>query len=151
VTSEKSFGSNIASASDVEEYTSDVLKQCPSDTYVIVNQPGVSIADFTADTTPHLTRWASAAKISTRRVTENVRGLVDLERIRTSLEKQCKTSVLELEGSGSRNQFRSQWFVLTAASDVLPSKNELPQIITLNLPTPSLMREKRTAEISAHG
>ena len=90
----------MARAADVDAYVADTLEGCPSDAYIIVSQPGVSIADFTQNTAAHFARWIRGAdsKIKTSTVTENVHGVSDVAVLQSHLEKQCKANAIEIDG-----------------------------------------------------
>lgn len=82
----------------------DRLESCSYNTYIVVSQPSVSIADFSddANSAPHLQRWAansSSGSATSSTVYTEVLGAVDSEAIVEQLQRQCKGSIEDVDGS----------------------------------------------------
>lgn len=83
----------VASAAKVDSYVASLVEGCSSDTYIIVSQPGASIADFSQQSTPHLRRKLSGGDQQTKSTVtvSNVLGSVSSKDMLSGLKKQCKS------------------------------------------------------------
>lgn len=93
----------IATARDVQARIEDLAKSCPSDSYIVVSQPGVSAADFAGrQTTPHLRRRLGGEDKTVKSSVQvrDVVGQVSGSEAATLLSKSCG-SLVELDGSGT--------------------------------------------------
>ncbi|GAM88793.1 hypothetical protein ANO11243_068270 [Dothideomycetidae sp. 11243] len=128
---------NIATALKVKEHVLSVLQDCPSDVYLVINQPGISARDFADEaSTPHLRRRLSGTdgSLQTRIILDSVVGDVGATGLVAQLSKHCKADVIALTEQR------------LAASDAF-----LPQIITIDLPEPSSEWPRRPEELGKHG
>lgn len=127
---------NIATALKVKEHVLSVLQDCPSDVYLVINQPGISARDFADEaSTPHLRRRLSGTdgSLQTRIILDSVVGDVGATGLVAQLSKHCKADVIALTEQR------------LAASDAF-----LPQIITIDLPEPSSEWPRRPEELGKH-
>ena len=91
----------VATSSSVQDYVQDALAGCQSDTYILVNQPAVSAADFSTTThaTIHLRQRMTGGDqgIKTRKTVSNVLGQVALGEVERSLIERCGATSLVLD------------------------------------------------------
>ncbi|KAF1984586.1 BIG1-domain-containing protein [Aulographum hederae CBS 113979] len=95
-------GSQLGLASNVQTKLSNSLEICPSDSYVIVSQPGVSASDFTAKTSaPNLRRWVHGAeeKVKSAWTVPEVYGQLDADKLARSLANKCGVQVVDVDAS----------------------------------------------------
>ncbi|KAL8811297.1 MAG: hypothetical protein Q9200_001908 [Gallowayella weberi] len=94
----------ITSASTLSETLTSQLSTCPSDTYIIVTQPGVHAEDYTDRySAPHLRRKVLGEDESVRSTMSvtDVLGDVDTGKIIGILEEKCGAVVLKVDASTS--------------------------------------------------
>lgn len=93
---------NVISAQSLQESVEQQLKGCPSNTYVVVSQPGISTNDLTVSkSTPHLRRRLSGKDDNVKSIfaAKNVVGDVDGMALVASITRECHTkSTLLLDG-----------------------------------------------------
>ncbi|KAH0006434.1 BIG1-domain-containing protein, partial [Aureobasidium melanogenum] len=93
---------NVISAQSLQESVEHQLKGCPSNTYVVVSQPGISTNDLTVSkSTPHLRRRLSGKDDNVKSIfaAKNVVGHVDGMALVASITRECHTkSTLLLDG-----------------------------------------------------
>jgi hypothetical protein len=83
---------NVASAQTLKKSIEHQLKDCPSNTYVVVSQPGVSPNDLSVSkSTPHLRRRLSShdAKVKSLYTVKNVVGDVNAMSLVGMVEASC--------------------------------------------------------------
>ncbi|THV79786.1 BIG1-domain-containing protein [Aureobasidium pullulans] len=88
----KSLDANIISAQSLEKGIEHLVKDCPSDTYVFVSQPGVSTNDLTVSkSTPHLRRRLSGKDENVKSVlaVKDVVGEVDAMKLVSKVHLGC--------------------------------------------------------------
>lgn len=93
----KSLDANIISAQSLEKGIEHRIKDCPSDTYVVVSQPGVSTNDLTVSkSTPHLRRRLSGKDEHVKSVlaVKNVVGDVDAMKLVSVITRECDKETL---------------------------------------------------------
>ncbi|KAF2084132.1 BIG1-domain-containing protein [Saccharata proteae CBS 121410] len=130
-------GAGIVSSSLAGQEVANQLSGCPSDSYVVVNQPGVSSVDFShTSSAPHLRRRIAnenGALESVSVVPEVVGGISAMEVVNV-LEKNCKAARLELD-----------------ASDGYVSIEEtVPQVIKVEFSALPSSPEERLSELGKH-
>ncbi|KAG9528879.1 BIG1-domain-containing protein, partial [Aureobasidium melanogenum] len=93
---------NVISAQSLQESVEHQLKGCPSNTYVVVSQPGISTNDLTVSkSTPHLRRRLSGKddNVKSNFAAKNVVGDVDGMALVAFITRECHTkSTLLLDG-----------------------------------------------------
>ncbi|KAL8645413.1 MAG: hypothetical protein Q9226_007318 [Calogaya cf. arnoldii] len=92
----------IASASTVQETIISQFSKCPSDTYIIVSQPGVHAEDYSDRyAAPHLRRKVSGEdeRIRSTMSVTDVLGQVNAEEIVASVEERCGAALLRIDAS----------------------------------------------------
>ncbi|KAG9526135.1 BIG1-domain-containing protein, partial [Aureobasidium melanogenum] len=98
----KDANMNVISAQSLQESVEHQLKGCPSNTYVVVSQPGISTNDLTVSkSTPHLRRRLSGKDDNVKSIfaAKNVVGDVDGMALVASITRECHTkSTLLLDG-----------------------------------------------------
>ncbi|KAI4716874.1 BIG1-domain-containing protein [Aureobasidium sp. EXF-10727] len=98
----KNANVNVISAQSLQESIEHQIKGCPSNTYVVVSQPGVDTNDLTlSKSTPHLRRRLEAKndKVKSVFAAKNVVGHVDARALVASINRECNTaSTLLLSG-----------------------------------------------------
>jgi hypothetical protein len=98
----KNANVNVISAQSLKESFDHQIKGCPSGTYLVVSQPGVSTDDLTVSkSTPHLRRRLAGKDKDVKSVfaAKNVVGHVDAMNMVASINRECNTrSTLLLDG-----------------------------------------------------
>ncbi|KAL8692011.1 MAG: hypothetical protein Q9224_004047, partial [Gallowayella concinna] len=92
----------IISASTLLETLTPQLSTCPSDTYIIVTQPGVHAEDYSDRySAPHLRRkvLGEDERVRSTMSVMDVLGDVDAEKIVGMLEERCGAVVLKVDAS----------------------------------------------------
>ncbi|KAL8770763.1 MAG: hypothetical protein Q9209_003630 [Squamulea sp. 1 TL-2023] len=121
----------IAPASIVQNTVATQLWRCPSDTYIVVTQPGVYAEDYSDQyAAPHLRRKISGedGRIRSTMSVMDVLGEVDTEMIERVVKKQCGAALLRVDASTGS---------FTIADD------PKPRIIHVDFPTlPSASKER---------
>ncbi|KAG9639575.1 BIG1-domain-containing protein, partial [Aureobasidium melanogenum] len=85
---------NVISAQSLQESVEHQIKGCPSNTYVVVSQPGISTNDLTVSkSTPHLRRRLSGKDDNVKSIfaARNVVGDVDGMALVASITRECHT------------------------------------------------------------
>jgi len=93
-------GKQIALGEDIQSSISQILSSCPSNTYVVVKQPGVDASDFQRESVvPFLSTWFSQTDgkgaVSSVAVPQ-VRGQIDADMVSGMLEKKCKAKPMRV-------------------------------------------------------
>lgn len=92
----------IVSASSLSKIVLLELRKCPSDTYVIVSQPGVNVADYhDRFSAPHMRRNIAGDNKNVRSsmTVSNVLGTLDAGNISKEVQEKCGADVLHLDAS----------------------------------------------------
>ncbi|CAN6657770.1 hypothetical protein TRVA0_030S00628 [Trichomonascus vanleenenianus] len=84
---------------EVQKALSKMLAACPSDTYLLIDQPGLELEDMQELITPGgSVLWYELRKFASRSATlfsfPRLDGPVSLDRIQRNLEKQCRTKTI---------------------------------------------------------
>jgi hypothetical protein len=83
---------------------SDTLSSCPSDTYIVVKQPGVDASDFQQEgVAPHLAKWWSPSggkRTASSAAVMQVQGEVDGDAVSQMLAEKCNAKEIRLNGYG---------------------------------------------------
>ncbi|GAB7349649.1 hypothetical protein MBLNU459_g0325t1 [Dothideomycetes sp. NU459] len=130
----------VASATDVEAHINSLLKGCSPDTYVVVSQPGVSIADFSSEQfAPHLRRRLVGDDKQTQSLVRvsNVLGQISSRNVLVGLEQQCKSS------KGSYNLV-----TVDAERGTIPHFATMPEAISIAFPSLPAGKADRAAALS---
>ncbi|KAK4983326.1 hypothetical protein LTR66_008866 [Elasticomyces elasticus] len=134
IVSDELASAQVASAKTLESQLLDVARLCISNSYVVVEQPGVSATDFASSTsTPHLQRILGGATSAfyTAVTIPDVIGRVDAGAIVSTLGDVCKAVVVDVDGSsgivpdqdaGSRQVFRVHLSALPTHAEERASK-----------------------------
>lgn len=88
------------------------VQDCPSNVYVLVSQPDVTIEDFAdKDATRHLRhrvqRKNDAVKSAT--IIPEVFGTLDVERIQSYLRETCRASVMDVDATCIRSTLSNDY------------------------------------------
>jgi len=98
----KNANVNVISAQSLKESFDHQIKGCPSGTYLVVSQPGVTADDLTVSkSTPHLRRRLAGKDKDVKSVyaAKNVVGHVDAMALVASINRECNTKfTLGLDG-----------------------------------------------------
>ncbi|CAI7586989.1 unnamed protein product [Penicillium bialowiezense] len=92
----------IQTGASVLENLSSSLSTCPSDYYVVVNQPGVHASDFsTRKSAPRLgaKMLGKDSSIRSKMSVDEVAGLVEPKQVKALLETKCKAQTTVIDGS----------------------------------------------------
>ncbi|KAL9124384.1 MAG: hypothetical protein Q9217_006278 [Psora testacea] len=106
---------NIVSASSLRSIIAPQLEKCPSDSYIIVSQPGVSVADYhNGQSTPILRRMVMGddKNIRSSIAVQDVKGTISPEELSAMVQTKCGAGHLRVDAS---NAF------LASVLDLLPS------------------------------
>ncbi|KAF1815993.1 BIG1-domain-containing protein [Eremomyces bilateralis CBS 781.70] len=111
----------LQSGSSVLSSTKDVLSTCPSDTYILISQPGTSPLDFTdGDATPHLRKLLQkdTDRVRSSATIPNVLGSVDVNELAQWLSQKCHARIDDIDVNAY----------------ISPSQSELPRVIKAEFP-----------------
>ncbi|KAH7062089.1 BIG/ATPase V1 complex, subunit S1 [Macrophomina phaseolina] len=125
---------NIVSSSSATRSVENLLHGCPSESYVVVNQPGVSPTDFDNKwSAPWLrSRFQNTeAGVSTGSINEVVGG-TNAEDVAQHIEKQCKATRMNVD----------------ASSGYISLDDEFPRVIKLDFVAPSVDSEERASALT---
>ncbi|KAI4278326.1 MAG: hypothetical protein LQ337_001095 [Flavoplaca oasis] len=126
----------IAAASTLQETITSQLSKCPSDTYVVVTQPGVHAEDYSDRyAAPHLRRKISGEdeRIRSTLTVTDVHGGINTEAIIGLVEEQCGAGLLRVDASTGS---------FTIGDD------PKPRIINVDFPAlPSTSKEQRASKL----
>ncbi|OCK77432.1 BIG1-domain-containing protein [Lepidopterella palustris CBS 459.81] len=92
----------LVASTSVTKQIFESLKDCPSSTYIIVEQDGVSSADYSdRRSTPSLSRWLGGEdkSILSAAIIPDVIGNVDIESISAYLFKQCGAASFRIDSA----------------------------------------------------
>ena len=92
----------IASAASISSTVISELEKCPSDTYIVVSQPGVNAADYAdPSSAPYLRKRISGedTRVRSSFTVADVLGEVDADRLVGAVETKCGASVLSVDAS----------------------------------------------------
>lgn len=98
----QSENKHILSATSIQKSIESQLTACPSDSYVLVNQPGASTEGYTsADPVPHMRAKLSGAdeKIRSRIIVDAVHGGIDVRSMSTLLQEKCGAVPIRIDAS----------------------------------------------------
>lgn len=146
----------IKSGTSLLEDLSTSLNTCPSDYYVVVNQPGVHSSDFTTrKSAPRLgaKMLGKDKSIRSKMTVNEVAGLVDAKELRGLLEKKCKAQTTAIDGSCELLRWLMTTRVqeLTATAGSYPTSFEKgPRVISVDFPMLSLDSD-RAQQLSDNG
>jgi hypothetical protein len=98
--------SQLASSSALTAQVSQALLSCPSDTYIIISQPGVSASDFSAgESSPNLRQYLNkTAGVAETWTVAEVAGVLDAKSIEKQVEEKCKADVLRIDATSMFRQ-----------------------------------------------
>ena len=122
----------ITTASSLSSSLRSELKRCPSNVYVIAQQPGVSSADFTTSgATPHLKRWVSGHEetVGSSFGISEVIGSMEIASLEQILEQDCGAVTIEMDAS-------------TGLVDI--AKAAKPRVIKVAFQVPAKGEQRRT-------
>ncbi|KAL8996682.1 MAG: hypothetical protein Q9169_003854 [Polycauliona sp. 2 TL-2023] len=126
----------IASASTVQEKITSQLSKCPSDTYIVVTQPGVHAEDYSDRyAAPHLRRKVSGedGRIRSTMSVADIFGDINAEEIVRMVEETCGAASLKVDASTGS---------FTIGDD------PTPRIINVDFPAlPSAGKEQRASKL----
>ncbi|KAF2429849.1 BIG1-domain-containing protein [Tothia fuscella] len=127
----------LTSSSSLNSKLSASLDKCPSDTYIIVSQPGVTATDYSAKlSSPHLGHWLNRTEkqVHSTLIVPEVAGDLDAHAISKSLEDKCKAEVLKAD----------------AATGTIPNDGNFPRIVRIEFsPLPTVPSE-RISKLAEH-
>lgn len=112
---------HIVSAASLSTTITSELHKCPSDTYVIVSQPGVNAADFhDRFSAPHLRQNIAEDKknIRSSMIVSNVLGALDVNSMSKEVQEKCGAEVLHVDAS-------SKWSRVVSQPPRVQNKNHL--------------------------
>lgn len=92
----------IVSAASLSNTINSELRKCPSDTYVIVSQPGVNAADYhDYFSAPHMRQNIAGDNKHIRSSTtvSDVLGALDVESMSKVVQEKCGAEVLHVDAS----------------------------------------------------
>ena len=131
--------SQLQSGSKLTSSLLSTLSHCPSDFYLLVHQPAVSLLDFPSpDAAPCLEQHLNSAKgshIPFAAVIPETSGSVDLEQVEQQLMSGCGAPSSQVATSGQSQQLA----------------DHKPQILNLRFPVPSESQPERAQDILDHG
>ncbi|KAI9728989.1 MAG: hypothetical protein M1828_000074 [Chrysothrix sp. TS-e1954] len=141
---------HISPASKINTALSRLAVQCPSDTYILVSQPGLSAEDLAArEAMPMLGRDVKDSTIcgGSSVSVANVMGNVDVEGIAERLRKGCGAVVEEVDYSSMARPKSQQVRIANRTTEgQISASRSTPALIKLDLPAlPSSASERAAA------
>jgi hypothetical protein len=133
---------------------SKALSGCPSDTYIIISQPGVSASDFARGTSsPNLRQYLNKTNgVQEAWIVPEITGVLDVAAIEKQVEEQCKADVLRIDATSMclQAQVSEAWSRLTfSVAGAIPNDGVYPRIVHVRFPSLPLSDE-RTAKLQEH-
>ncbi|KAL2358723.1 BIG/ATPase V1 complex, subunit S1 [Cryomyces antarcticus] len=116
---------------------SQALSECPSDTYILVSQPGVSAADFAgASSTPHLRKYIERENFSvvSSVAVPDVVGALDTSAISKFLETDCKASPMSVD----------------TFNGYITMDDVFPRVVRVDFPVPPVSGKDRALKLAQH-
>ena len=98
--------SHVVSGSSISQYIESQISQCPSDTYILVSQPGATADVYShADPVPHMKAKLSGSEknIRSRIIIDAVRGDVNVHSMSRTLQEKCGATDVRIDASSERN------------------------------------------------
>ena len=98
----QSGNQHILSAVSLQKSIESQLRACPSDSYVLVSQPGASTEGYTnANPVPHMRAKLSGSeeKIRSRIIVDAVHGNIDVHSMSTLLQEKCGAAPMRIDAS----------------------------------------------------
>jgi len=128
--------SQLASSSHVTEQVSKALSSCPSDTYIVISQPGVAASDYTVGTSsPNLRHYLNKTNgVQETWVIPEVAGVLDARSIEKQVEEQCQADVLRID----------------ATTGSIPNDGVYPRVVFVRFPALPTKHQERTAKLEEH-
>lgn len=122
------------------------LESCPSDTYIIVSQPGVEATDYTdLFSAPHLRQKMSGdgQDVRSRFTVKDVFGIVNADDLSAKIQQNCGAGHLRIDASSMQNakectmltEYIAKIAFLTAGSFNV-AEDMRPRVINLDFPVP---------------
>ena len=121
------------------------LESCTSDTYIIVSQPGVSVADYSGlGTAPHLRRNILGDDLTIRSslTVNEVLGQIDVDGLSRVVQDKCEAGHLRIDASSKHDGRRrktikeeplaNRWII--AAGSFTIADEMRPRVINLDFP-----------------
>jgi hypothetical protein len=147
--------SQLASASSIAAEVSDALSSCPSDTYIIISQPGVSASDFAhSKSSPNLRQYLNKTNgVQESWIIPELAGSLDVASIEKQVEERCKADVLRIDATSTSFQREKTLkpgspltFILAGA---IPNDGVFPRIVHVRFPALPLGHQ-RNAKLEEH-
>ncbi|KIW01366.1 uncharacterized protein PV09_07135 [Verruconis gallopava] len=128
--------SQLVSSSALTDQVSHALSSCPSDTYIIIAQPGVSASDFSAgSSSPNLRQYLNkTAGIVETWVVPEVAGLLDARSLERQVQERCKADVLRID----------------ATTGAIPNDGVYPRVVYVRFPSLPTARHDRMSKLAEH-
>ncbi|KAI4156109.1 MAG: hypothetical protein LQ340_000539 [Diploschistes diacapsis] len=123
--------SRFSTASAIQQSLSSELSKCSSDIYVIAQQPGVSLIDYSeVVSTPHLKEWMSSNKrVKSKGHVAEVKGHVEPSALVEQLQRKCGAELLAIDAS-------------TGYFDAVVASSNKPQVVTIDFASPFSMGKR---------
>lgn len=99
--------SQIASSASIKAELTSLLEKCPSDTYVVISQPGVAATDYGSRfSAPHLRKRIAGEDRNVRSsfTVADVSGEIDSSELVRVVEKKCGAGLMSVDAS-SKSSF----------------------------------------------
>lgn len=100
--------SQIASAASITAKLTSQLEKCPSDTYVVISQPGVGAADYGSRfSSPHLRKRIAGEdeKVRSSFTVADVSGEIDPSELVRVIEKKCGAGLMSVDASSKSSSW----------------------------------------------
>ena len=98
----RSENKHILSATSIQKSIESQLTACPSDSYVLVSQPGAATEGYAnANPVPHMRAKLSGSdeKIHSRIIVDAVHGDIDVHSMSTLLQEKCGAAPMRIDAS----------------------------------------------------
>lgn len=139
----KSRNGGITDAGEVYNIMARTYANCPADTYLLVNQPGVRVEDFQTLRHPEygITLWEQLkeylGRVGTLGSFPRLDEPIDLDRLEYMLKRQCQAIVIEADEESEGDMFEKY-------------QDTTPRVIRLDLPPLPDEEPYRTVALKKH-
>ncbi|KAF2178644.1 BIG1-domain-containing protein [Zopfia rhizophila CBS 207.26] len=126
----------VARSTRLTEAVIESLRDCPSDTYVLVQQDGVSSVDYLhGQSAPRLGLYLGGgyADVKTTMTVPEVVGSIDTSSIYRFLESQCGAKGVQVDGAQGR-------------LPTISPKNSSPRVVEVHFPAPAIANRALTLD-----
>lgn len=144
--------SQLQTATHVYDRTTEFLSHCPSDIYVVVQQPQVNAVDYaTSRAAPHLRREMDGRSIVAKTNIAKVSGSVSTDSIQQYIEKLCGAKTVDADAFSELYTFNRNIDGTNVSAALGETSSEGPIIVRVEFKAPSQEKSERSIELAENG